>query len=254
MRFSIPVAVSLLAVLVLSACGQSGPTQPSASRSRLSGGTSGASPAPLGQPVAPQTALDPAVQQMITRAIARLDAIKTIEGKVRFEEWKDSKHETGLAKITFRAKPFAARVDVEQSSRVFGPGTSVLWSGGTELKVKPIRMPFSLKFGYDNSQVVSLRGYRMDQTDLFSMGKVLKHPNAQIKAIGPKAITGDQVFLLEVHSPGSTDDVDREIIGLSLKHQIPTYREMYAGQKMVHRGQGLNLKFDQSISSDKFKM
>lgn len=253
MRFPIPVAVSLVAVALLSACGQSGPTEAPTSRARL-GSTGGASPAPIAQPMAPTQALDPAVQQMITRAITRLDAIKTIEGKVRFEEWKDGKHETGLAKISFRAKPFAARVDVEQSSRFFGPGTSVLWNGGTDLKVKPIRMPFSMKFSYDNSQVVSLRGYRMDQTDLFSMGKVLKHPGAQIKALGPKAVSGEQVFLLEVRSPGSTSDVDREIIGLSLKHQIPTYREMYAGQKMVHKGQGVNLKFDHSISGDKFDM
>lgn len=250
MRFMVPVATALVGLLLLSACGQAGPTQPSTNRARL--GRTG--PAPVATPTAPASALDPAVKQRVAQAVARLDAIKTIEGKVRFEEWKDSKHETGLARIAFRAKPFAARVDIEQSSRFFGAGTSVLWKGGTELKVKPIKMPFSMKFDYDNGQVVSVRGYRMDQTDLFSMGKVLRHPAAQIKPVGPRVVSGDEVFLVEVRSPASTPDVDREIIGLSTRHLIPTYREMYAGQKLVHKGQGLNLRLDKSVSSDKFDL
>lgn len=249
MRFMVPVTSLLASLVLLSACGQAGPSQPSDSRARLS---QLEKPAPTLSPTAPQQALDPAVRAMIDRAIARLDSLKTIEGKVKFEEWKDSKHESGLAKITFRSKPFAARVDIEQSTRFFGSGTTVLWSGGTELKVRPIKMPFSMKFAYDNSQVVSVRGYRMDQTDLFSMGKVLRHPQAQIKAIGPKVVGGDPVYLLEVHSPASTKDVDHEYIGLSTRHLIPTYREMYVGQKLVHKGQGLNLKLDGAVSAEKF--
>jgi hypothetical protein len=247
MRFfqrSIPY---LLVVTVLSACGQSGPADaPRPSR-----------PAPTPVAVAPTTApgADPTVMEKVTRGIARLDAMKTIQGYVSFDEIKDGKRDTGKAKIYFRNKPFAGRVELEQSDRWLAAGGVVVWKGGSELKVRPLKLPFSLSFSTDNPQMVSLRGYRLDQTDLFSMAKVLRAPGAQITPIGPKRVRNEDLFLVEVRSSASVPGIVREIIGLHQRHLIPAYREMYDAQgRMVHRGQGTELVFDRPLSADKFDL
>lgn len=251
-RHLLPV-LGLTSLLLLTACGQSGPTGPRPVRD------SRPIPVeplhPIGGPVSPPgPAVNPQVQQMVASAVQRLDAIKSIEGKVRFEEWEGDKHDLGEAQFTFRQRPFAARVDVLSSNRLLASGTSILWEGGTSLKVKPVKLPITMTFAYDSVQVVSLRGYRMDQTDLFSMGKVLRAPGAQIRPLGPRRIRGEEVFMLEVRSPASLPDVSHELIGLHTRHQVPTYREMYAGSKLIHRGQGLGLRFDGALDGEAFDL
>lgn len=245
MRFSIP---ALVVATLLSACGQAGPTNaptPGAAEPQPR-------PAPVATAPAPTTGLDPAVQAMVTRGITRLDSMKTIQGHVVFEETQDGKSETGRAKIAFRNKPFAGRVEIVQSARWLAAGGVVVWKGGSELKVRPLKLPFSLSFSTDHSQVVSLRGYRMDQTDLFSMAKVLRAPGAQIKPLGARRVRNEDLFMLEVRSSASVAGIEREVIGLHQKHLIPAYREMYQGGKMVHRGQGINLVFDRHVDDEKF--
>lgn len=247
MRFFQRSIPCLLAAAVLSACGQSGPADaPQPARP---------TPTPAAIAPTPAPAAESAVTVMVARGIARLDAMKTIQGYVSFEETLDGKRDTGKAKIAFRNKPFAGRVELEQSDRWLAAGGVVVWKGGSELKVRPLKLPFSLSFSTDNPQMVSLRGYRMDQTDLFSMAKVLRAPGAQITAIGPKRIRNEDLFLLDVRSSASVAGISREIIGLHQRHLIPAYREMYdARGRMVHRGQGTELVFDRPVSADKFEL
>jgi hypothetical protein len=242
-----------LAGVILSACGLSGPASaPSTSTHALS--TAQPGPATPAQP-APAASADPFVQDMVSRGIARLDGMKTIQGQVVFEEFKDGQRESGKAQIYFRNRPFAGRVEIEQSDRWLAAGGVVLWNGGHDIKVKPFHMPISLNFSIDNGQMLSLRGYRMDQTDLFSMAKVLRAPNAQIRGLGPKRIRHEDLFLVQVRSSASAPGVDHEIIGLHQKHLIPAYREMYdADGQLVHRGQGLNLVFDRTVDDKKFDL
>lgn len=239
------LSLGMVLLLWVSGCGQAEPTRPRPPATPVP-------VAPLPAPAADPGA-DRLVRQIVGGAIARLDAVKTIEGRVRFEEWEGDSHDVGAAKFTFRKKPFMARVDVEQSNRLLAAGTTVFWSGGTTVKVKPLKLPLTLTFDYDDNQVVSLRGYRLDQTDLFSMGKVLAHPQAQVRPLGPKRLGSEDFFLLEVRSPASVAGVDREVIGINQRHNVPTYREMYAGSRLVHKGRGENLRFDHAIDGDKFE-
>jgi hypothetical protein len=247
MRFLQRSIPCLLVATLLSACGQSGPTDaPRPTRP---------TPTPVAVAPTPAPAADPTVMEKVSRGIARLDAMKTIQGYVTFEETQDGKRDTGKAKIFFRNKPFAGRVELEQSDRWLAAGGVVVWKGGSELKVRPLKLPFSLNFSTDNPQMLSLRGYRMDQTDLFSMAKVLRAPGAQITAIGPRRVRNEDLFLVEVRSSASVPGIAKEIIGLHQRHLIPAYREMYdAKGQMVHRGQGTALVFDRPVAADKFDL
>lgn len=241
-------ALASALIVLLAACGQGGPAAP---RMRAS-----LAPVLVGSPIPVRpsaTPVDAVTQQRVAAALARLDSVKTLVGKVVFDEAKPgSDTEHGEAKFTFRHQPFAARVDVLTSNRWFANGATILWSGGNTLRVRPPHVPLSLTFDYDDDKVVSLRGYRIDQTDIFSMGKVLRAPGTAIAPLGPRRIQGEDLYMLEVRSPASLPGVTRELIGLSNRIQIPTYREMYAGEMLVHKGQGLGVKLDIAVEGDLF--
>lgn len=239
---------SLLAVTTMAACAQTSP-----GRAPVPPVTPSTAKPPAQS--APQPPLDPAVAAMVAQGIARLDAFKTVQGQVIFDEFKDGDTDHGKAQIYFRNKPFAGRVEMLESDRWLATGGVILWSGGTQLKIKPLKMPFSLTFPIDHSQTVSMRGYRLDQTDLFSMAKVLRAPGAQIRPLGPRRMRGEDLFLLEVRSPASVPGVAHEVIGLHQRHLIPTYREMYdARGQLVHRGQGVKLTFDRPLDGELFQL
>jgi hypothetical protein len=194
------------------------------------------------------------VKERVAAALARLDKVQSLVGKVVFDETKapPGHFEHGEAKFSFRHRPFAARVDVLDSNRWFANGSSLLWTGGTTVKIKAAHVPFAVTFAYDNSQVVSARGYRLDQTDIFSMGKVLRAPGATLRAVGERRVNGEDVYIVDVVSPASLPGITHELIGLNDRILIPTYREMYAGESLVHKGQGLGVVLDQPVNGDIF--
>lgn len=241
------LALTLLACLLLPACGASpaAPKKPKAVPTFQD-------QRPIVQ--APESTVDPQLQAMVGQAVARLDAVKTISGKLAFRESKGGAEDHGDAAIAFRRKPFAARVDILESDRLLAHGGSLLWTGGTKLRIKPLKMPFSLEFGWEDAQVVSQRGYRIDQTDIFSMGKVLRHPGARLRALGEKRVRNEAVFCIEAYSPASLPGITREVIGIHQGHGIPTYREMYEGEALVHQGQGYQLRVDKPIDDERFEL
>lgn len=243
------LALVLVAGLLLPACGSHPATAPRKSRA----------PVPTFQdqrPIvqAPEQPVDPALRAMIDAAVARLDAVKTISGKLAFRESEGGAEDHGDAAIAFRRKPFAARVDILASDRLLAHGGSLLWTGGTKLRIKPLKMPFSLEFAWDDAKVVSARGYRIDQTDIFSMGKVLRHPGARLRVLGEKRVRNEAVFCVEAYSPASLPGITREVIGIHQVHGIPTYREMYEGEQLVHQGQGYQLRVDKAIEDERFEL
>ena len=251
-RPSLPVA-ALLGATLLAACGQAPATVPQ--RQRVTQQALPAAPAPLAPVPTGAGAGEPTLRARVDAAVAKLDAVRSISGKLAFREFKASEQDHGDAAIAFRRKPFAARVDVLESNRLIAHGGALLWKGGTTIQIKPLKMPFTLDFSWEDAKVVSLRGYRIDQTDIFSMGKVLRHPAAQLKDAGVKRLRGETLYCVDVVSPSSLPDVKREVIGLSATHGIPVYREMYDAQgRLVHQGQGYELQIDRPVPADRFEL
>lgn len=239
------VSLTSLALVSLVGCGQESPLPPAP---RPTPYPHFSTPAPT-----PSAAIDPQSRQLVARGLAVLDGFKTIEGTLHFEEWGESKQERGQARFLFRHRPFAARIEMVESERWLAAGSVVLWDGGEQLKIRPLGMPISVRMGLSNGQVVSPRGYRVDQTDLFSMGKVLAHPGARYRPLGTRRVRGEDLFMLAVESPASLPDVTREVIGLHQRSGLPTYREMYVGNRMVHKGQGVGLKIDKPVDTTRFE-
>jgi hypothetical protein len=235
----------LLATSLLAACG-SPPTSLE---------TPGRTAAKLVAPQQPSTGPANPDAEILAKLASGLNGVSFMTGTVTFKEFGDGgKEEHGTAQFTFRRSPFAARVDIEDSNRLLAAGTAVLWTGGNSVQVRRKGIPLTLTFPADHSLVVSVRGWRLDQTDIFAMGKIALAPGAEVKSLGRvKVEDGDRV-MLEVKSPASMPGITREKIGLDPTTFIPTYRAMYVGTTLVHKGIGRKLVLNRTIDPERFKL
>lgn len=239
------LAGSVFAALAMAGCGApptgTGPDAPPA-------------PKPLPTPAAPPAGEDRPEVAHLAKLATALNTMNYMEGIVAFKEYDGTKVEHGEARFSFRRSPFAARVDIEESNRMLAAGSIVLWTGGDKVWVKRRNIPVVLPFPYDHDLVTSIRGYRLDQTDIFSMGKVLLAPGAKVKLLGTQKIGERDRIIFEVTSPASLPGVTRERIGLDARMYVPTYREVYAGTKLIHRGQGRNLVINKRLEDARFNL
>ena len=87
------------------------------------------------------------------------------------------------------------------------------------------------------------------------MGRVLLAPDAKVRHLGLQKVGDRDRIMFEVTgSRASLPGVTREKIGLDPRMYVPTYREIYAGSKLVHRGQGRNLTINKKLEDDRFKL
>jgi hypothetical protein len=114
-------------------------------------------------------------------------------------------------------------------------GAKVLWTGGSDMKVKPTWMPFSVGVGITDSRVVSKNGWTIKETDVSCILGVLLDPSAQVKPLGAQTIQGQPTQLLEVHSPKSPKGVTMEQIGISPTNNLPNCRLMFKGTTLAYR-------------------
>ena len=242
-RAALPVV--LLAASLLAACGAP-PTTPE---------TPGRTAAKLIAPQQPAAGPEKPEAEILGKLASGLNGVTFMTGSVTFKEVGDGgKEEFGTAQFTFRRAPFAARVDIEDSNRLLAAGTAVLWTGASSVQVRRKGIPLTLTFPADHSLVVSIRGWRLEQTDIFAMGKVVLAPGATVKSLGRLKVDDGDRLMLEVKSPASMPGITREKIGLDPTTFIPTYREMFAGSTLVHKGIGRKLMLNKPIESDRFKL
>ena len=215
------------------------------------------SPKPLPTPAQQRIGAERPEDAILGKLATALNSVSYMEGSVAFKEYArdGGKEEHGDAKFSFRRTPFAARVDIQESNRMLAAGSAVLWTGGETVWVHRKGIPLTLSFAFDNSLVTSIRGWRLDQTDIFSMGRVLLAPDAKVRHLGLQKVGERDRIMFEVTGtraslPGDTPDK----IGLDPRMYVPTYREIYAGSKLVHRGQGRNLTINKKLEDDRFKL
>lgn len=243
LRARTPLPGMLLTALAIVGCG--GP--PTATESARPARVLPAPSVPTSGETSPETT-------HLARLATALNTMTYMEGMIAFQEFEGTREEHGEAKFSFRRSPFAARVDIEESNRMLAAGSSVLWTGGDKVWVKRKGIPVTLSFPYDHSLVTSIRGYRLDQTDIFSMGKVLLAPGAKVRLLGKQKVEDRERFMFEVTSPASLPGVTRERIGVDVAMYVPTYREIYAGSRLIHRGIGRNLQINRKLDDARFNL
>lgn len=150
-----------------------------------------------------------------------------------YEKGPKGDSETETLDVAYK-RPSTLRVDITNATGE-AKGAKVLWTGGSDMKVKPSWMPFSVGVGITDSRVVSKNGWTIKETDVSCILGVLLDPSAQVKLIGPQVVSGKQTTLLEVHSPKSPKGVTMEQIGIDSSNNLPNVRLMYKNQTLVYR-------------------
>ncbi|MDB5098240.1 MAG: hypothetical protein JWM80_2661 [Cyanobacteria bacterium RYN_339] len=242
MNASALMLASLTAVAVLAGCGKTSPAASTSSLPARSGLQNGPTQQPLGTApgalpgavpgAAPGAAgANPAT---ILAAVRQAQATQTgFTATIETYEKGPKDAETETLDVAYK-RPSTLMVHIVKASGD-ASGAKVLWTGGSDMKVKPTWMPFSVGVSITDSRVVSKNGWTIKETDVSTILGVLLDPSAQVKALGAQSIQGQPTQLLEVHSPKSPKGVTMEQIGIDPKNNLPNCRLMYKGTVLSYR-------------------
>lgn len=158
--------------------------------------------------------------------------LKTFSAVASFWETDGKDTQTNTAEI-FLAQPGKIRANVLESSNSMKRNAKMVYLGDKKVRVK---LGFIKKtFDYDDATVTSVRGFRIDQTDLTAVIAGVTHPQAKLSYKGSHTLNGKPVELLEVVSPAILPGTEREVIALDPQSFAPVQLEAFAGGKVVFK-------------------
>lgn len=208
-----PVLLSLLAVLLASACGLENPTEPVAKDE----------PVPIQQPYPQQQNNQQVVASLYQEVLATYQRTSTLTSDYDNQQSKGSERYTAKVRMTF-AKPRKVRLDVKSSSDTLVSGASILWLGGTVIKgIKPIG-PLTIKQEHKLAEKPCLRGWLFNQTDYEAMVQALLQGLPSGRFLGNTTIGGQRLVMVEIPSRLSGATLER--IGIDPAKRLPVYREV----------------------------
>lgn len=176
----------------------------------------------------------------------------TVSGGVAFWEQKGS--ETSASKAEFYwARPGKLRANVTEADSAMKRGVKLVYLGDRKITAK---LGFIKKtFPYDDPQVVSLRGYRIDQTSLTAVVEGLLDPAAKVRFVGGVTQGGRQADLLEgTGGSGLLPGCSKMQVSIDRQNRMPLQIEGFEGEKVVFRAQLSGVTVNPSLSDDLFKL
>lgn len=177
--------------------------------------------------------------------------LKTFSAVASFWETDGKDTQTNTAEI-FLAQPGKIRANVLESSNSMKRGAKMVYLGDKKVRVK---LGFIKKtFDYDDAMVVSVRGFRIDQTDLTAVIAGVTHPQAQLSYRGPATLHGKPVELLEVVSPAILPGTEREVIALDPQTFAPVQLEAFVGGQVVFKLGLSKAQINPNLPADTFTL
>ncbi len=230
------LTAGIVAAVLLAGCGSS-PTSSSnkfRNRSPLQGST------PLGMPTGPAGQMVPGMPagggdvQGLLGAIAQAqNGVQGFQATIESFEKGPKDEETQTLKLTYK-KPSTLRIHITQ-----GKGQSqdakVLWTGGSDLKVKPSFLPFSVSKPINDEAIKTRNGWTIKDTQPKALVDVLLDPAAGQQILGENTVAGMQLVMVQCRSAKSPKGATHEIIGVNKANMLPAFREVYKGQTVIYR-------------------
>jgi hypothetical protein len=242
------LALLALASSVLVGCGQANPARPARA---LAGGApvGGARPAPAmpvpvgsqmdGMAPAQAGASDPRAAAVLAGVSQMRQAARGTELRITLTCVQDSgKSSRARTHYKFRA-PNHVMLEVLESSTPKVAGTRVLWKGGSQVTVKTQFVGFwvTVPLSVTDERIRDDRGFSLDQTSIPRTLDTLLHPQATVVWRGEAQQGGRVMDVLDVVSPLRLAPTTREVFGIDRATRTPILREMYRGDKVIHRMQ-----------------
>lgn len=176
----------------------------------------------------------------------------TASGVVAF--WEQKGRETSASKAEFFwSRPSKLRANILEADSVTKRGVKLvaLGDGRITAKLGFIKRTFPL----DDPEVLSLRGYRLDQTSLTAIVEGLLDPAASVHHAGSVTVAGRPADLLEqVGGSGMLPGCSRMQLAIDRQTRMPLLVEGFEGATVVFRAQLSGMTLNPKFSDDLFKL
>lgn len=192
-----------------------------------------AQPKPSRTPSAQPVATDP-LQSLMTAVKQALSSIQNLTATIDSWNTNGQKSETVKTRISFM-QPDHNRVDILQSTNSSAVGSKVVWSGTSQVTVraKVLFVSVTLTLPQTDDRLVNARGYTVADVGLKRLIDIFFHPQTNAKWLGTSNMDGRNLYILELTSPLSPDDVSKERVGIDPETKLPVLRQLFQGDQMV---------------------
>jgi outer membrane lipoprotein-sorting protein len=201
-------------------------------------------------------------QSLAVRSDAKADALvaglkatgstlKTYSGVAKF--WETDGHDvsTNTAEI-YMALPNKLRANITEASSAMKRGVKLVALGDGKITAK---LGFIKKtMPIDDPQVLSVRGWRLDQTDLGAIIRGATVASANSHYAGAATIGGRQAEVLELTSPQLLPGTQKQLLTLDAQTFAPVKLEGIVGDKVVYRMEISGAQLNPTLPSDIFKL
>ncbi|HEY9724587.1 MAG TPA: hypothetical protein V6D47_21475 [Oscillatoriaceae cyanobacterium] len=170
--------------------------------------------------------------------------LQTFTGTIAFWETDGKDVSTNTCKIAF-AMPEKIRADFTQSSDSMRDGASMVYLGGATIEAKKWFVHKTYKV--TDPAACSLRGYRIDQTDIKFMLGTITNPQDTV-------VAGPAPNVYEVSGPGLLPQTTREEVALDPTTFVPQTINFFNGNDSVYRIKLTGVKINPSLPGDTFQL
>lgn len=150
-----------------------------------------------------------------------------------YEKGPKGDEENQTLKISYK-RPSSLKIHITK-----GTGQSqdakVLWTGGSDLKVKPSFLPFAVSKSISDEAIKTRNGWTIKDTCPAGILDSLLDPAAQVQILGEQALMGKQMVMVNVNSPRKPKGATHEILGIDKTNMLPAFREVYKNQTVLYR-------------------
>lgn len=210
--------------------------RPVATRSPVPGT---AAPKPTATPAKAIASAKPqlsAAQQLLQKAVARFQSLKSFKLTVEGYEASDVKGPTNLS-FYMTALNGRAKLDVFKHTNSLYIGVKMGYQAGSDtISVRPGGALGFVKLDtkMDDERLLTPRGYRLDQIDAFAISQRLLGGTHAPKVLGKTQLNGRTIAILEYTRANDFDSkITRELLGIDMQDYFMRIHEMYEGDKLV---------------------
>lgn len=177
--------------------------------------------------------------------------LKTFSGVVKF--WETDGHDvsTNTAEL-YLALPNKIRANITEASSMTKRGVKMVYLGDGKITAKLAFIKKTLPV--DDPQVLSVRGWRIDQTDLNAIIKGATDPAANAHYAGATTVNGRAAEVLELSSPAFLPGTSKQVVTLDAQTFVPLKVEAFAGSQSVYKMELANTQLNPTLPADIFKL
>ncbi len=195
---------------------------------------------------------DPQAEAVVAQVRKTWTGTNTLSGVVAF--WEKQGSEVSQSKAEFYwSRPEKLRANVTEADSAMKRGAKLVYLGDKKITVKVAFIKKTL--AYDDPQVLSLRGFRIDQTSITSVVGGLLDPKATIRHAGTATFNGRTADLLEgAGSDHMLPGLTKMVVAVDKQSHMPCNVEGFAGNEVVFRASIPTLALNPQLPNNTFDL